>query len=305
MSNQLTVKDFFVRKDVTEKFQELLGENSKVFITSVMQAVSTNNLLANAEPKSIYQAAMMAAVLNLPINNNIGHAYIVPFNNRQPDSSYKVMAQFMIGYKGLKQLAIRSGQFRTLDTKEVYEGQYVEDESFIGFHFDWKAKKSNDVVGYACRFELLNGFEKILYMSLEEVHEHGKKYSKTYAHKNGQWQTNFDGMAKKTVTKLCLNSGEAPLSIQMQQALSADQAVINDVETMDVDYIDANTKEIQEEIIPVKPKITKKDMESAKKEIKEVIKDSVYTTECSFTKNEILSYYEYVKENLNSNKNGL
>lgn len=267
---QLALKSYVKQPNVQSFINDVLGSKSTQFATNLVQVVNQNEMLKSADNASVLNSAIMATMLDLQLNPSLGHAYIVPFNNRQQDNSYKVMAQFMIGYKGLKQLAIRSGQFRTLDTKEVYEGQYVEDDSFIGFHFDWKAKKSNEVVGYACRFELLNGFEKILYMSVEEIHEHGKKYSKTYAHKNGQWQTNFDGMAKKTVTKLCLNSGEAPLSIEMQKAMSVDQSVINDVETMDVDYVDANHKEIQaEEEVPAKPKITKKDMESAKKEIKE------------------------------------
>lgn len=266
---QMALKSYVKQPNVQSFINDVLGSKSTQFATNLVQVVNQNEMLKSADNASVLNSAIMATMLDLQLNPSLGHAYIVPFNNRQPDGSHKVMAQFMIGYKGLKQLAIRSGLFRTLDTKEVYEGQYVEDDSFIGFHFDWKAKKSNEVVGYACRFELLNGFEKILYMSVEEIHEHGKKYSTTYAHKNGQWQTNFDGMAKKTVTKLCLNSGEAPLSIQMQQAMSVDQAVINDVETMDVDYVDANSKEVQEPESPVKPVITKKQFEDAKKEVKE------------------------------------
>lgn len=241
MSNevQVTVKEYIKKPNVQQLIQDVLGKKSTQFATNLVQVVNQNEMLKNAEPSSVLNAAIMATLLELSLNPSLGHAYIVPFNNKQPDGSYKIIATFMPGYKGLKQLAIRSGQFRSLDTKRVYEGQYVEDDSFLGFRFDWNNKKSENVLGYACRFELLNGFEKIFYMSVEEINAHGKKYSKTYEQKYGNWKTNFEGMAKKTVTKLCLNSGEAPLSIEMQKAIAFDNTHIKDVETEETEYVDA------------------------------------------------------------------
>jgi recombination protein RecT len=239
MSNQVTVKDYIKKPNVQQLINDVLGEKSTQFATNLVQVVNQNDMLRNADPSSVLNAAIMATLLELNLNPALGHAYIVPFNNKQQDGSTKVIATFMPGYKGLKQLAIRSGQFRSIDTKEVYEGQYVEDGSFIGFHFDWGAKISDKVIGYANRFELLNGFEKILYMSVDQINAHGKRYSKTYANKYGQWTLNFDGMAKKTVTKLNLNAGEAPLSIEMQKAIAFDQSHIKDVITEESEYIDA------------------------------------------------------------------
>lgn len=240
MSNQITVKDYIKKPNVQQLIQEVLGEKSTQFATNLVQVVNQNEMLKNAEPGSVLNAAIMATLLELNLNPTLGHAYIVPFNNKQQDGSFKVIATFMPGYKGLLQLAIRSGQYRSIDTKEVCEGQYVEDNSFVGFHFDWSGKTSDKVIGYANRFELLNGFEKTLYMSVEKIQAHGKQYSKTYANKYGRWALDFEGMAKKTVTKLNLNSGVAPLSIEMQKAITFDQSHIKDVQTEDHDYIDGS-----------------------------------------------------------------
>jgi recombination protein RecT len=256
MSNQLTVKDFFVRKDVTEKFQELLGENSKVFITSVMQAVSTNNLLANAEPKSVYQSAMMAAVLNLPINNNIGHAYIVPYNqsvNVGGQWIQKQVAQFQIGYKGLIQLAIRSGQYKTISATEIYESQFKSYNPLTSeINFDFSNLPTGKIVGYSAYFKLNNGFEKLLFMTVAQLEEHGKKYSKSYDKANSVWKQNFNEMAKKTVLKSIFKYG--PMTIDIQKAVESDQAIIEDAENMSMRYPD-NTNEAPQTVIQVNSQV--------------------------------------------------
>lgn len=97
MTNQLTTKAFFEREDVKRKFSELLGKRATSFVTSVLQVVAQNSLLAKADPASIYQAAAVAATLDLPINQNLGFAYIVPYNTKQADGAYKQVAQFQMG----------------------------------------------------------------------------------------------------------------------------------------------------------------------------------------------------------------
>lgn len=245
----ITTRDMFARDDVKAKFNELLGKRASAFITSVLQAVASNEMLKNADPNSVYQAAAVAATLDLPINNNLGFAYIVPFKDGKQGG--KVVAQFQMGYKGFIQLAQRSGQFKSIDCKPVYEGQMVEDDTFLGFHFEWGKKKSDTVIGYAANFTLLNGFEKTLFMSREDLDKHGRKYSQTFKRGFGLWKDEFDSMAMKTVTKLLL-SKYAPLSIEMQKAVVTDQAVVKDAETDTVEYTDAieikpTAEEIQED----------------------------------------------------------
>jgi len=120
------IKLYMNQDRVKNKMTELLGEKrAPQFIASVIQIANQNDMLAKAEPQSVFNAAAMAAMLDLPLNNNLGFAYIVPYNNRQKDGTFKTVAQFQIGYKGFIQLAQRSGQFKTISAAPVYDGQLV------------------------------------------------------------------------------------------------------------------------------------------------------------------------------------
>lgn len=216
---------------VKSRLQEMLGKRATQFTTSLLQVVNSNKLLQNASKESIYTAAMTAAVLDLPIQNNLGYAWIVPYNKE---------AQFQIGWKGLVQLAQRSGQYKSIGVLEVYENQF---ESFNALTEELKGNfdlaPDGKVVGYAAYFKLVNGFEKTTYWSLGQVTAHGLKYSKSF--KFGPWKDNFDAMAKKTVLKSLLSKwGPMSVDMQMQIAMKADQAVVTDVtnETVDVEYVD-------------------------------------------------------------------
>jgi recombination protein RecT len=211
----------------------------------VLQIVASNGLLTKADPASIYQAAAVAATLDLPLNNNLGFAYIVPYNTKQPDGTFRVVAQFQMGYKGFIQLAQRSGQFKSIYAAPIFDGQIVSENPLEGYEFDFRIK-SDKVIGYAAKFKLINGYEATFYMSIDQLKKHGEKFSKTFGNKNGLWNTDFDSMAIKTVLKLLL-SKFAPLSIDMQRAVITDQAVINDAETTDVTYIDNEEPEIDKE----------------------------------------------------------
>lgn len=245
-NQQLTVKNLFGKDEVRNKFQELLGKRAPAFITSVLQIVASNDLLAKADPHSVYHSAAVAATLDLPLNNNLGFAYIVPYNQKQKDGTYKQVAQFQMGYKGFIQLAQRSGQFRTISATPVYEGQLIEQNPLLGFRFDFTKKTNETVIGYASYFQLLNGFEKTLYMGIEDLKKHGVKYSQTYKKGFGLWKDDFDAMAIKTVLKLLL-SKFAPLSVDMQRAVVTDQAIVNDADAQDITYADNEELAIDKE----------------------------------------------------------
>ena len=170
-----------------------MGKRSVGFVTSLLSVVNNNSYLKSAKPETVYMSAMMAATLDLPINPNLGFAYIIPYGDS---------AQFQMGYKGFIQLALRSGQFKTISSTKVYEGQIVEENPLTGYVFDWSKKTSDTVVGYAAYFSLINGFEKTFYMTSAQVNEHGKKFSKTYNNASGLWKKDFESMALKTVLKL-------------------------------------------------------------------------------------------------------
>lgn len=235
--NQMAVKSLLEREDVKSKFKEILGKKSTAFITSVLQIVASNELLKNADPMSIYQAASVAATLDLPINQNLGFAYIIPYHNKDKGQ----VAQFQMGYKGFIQLAQRTGLYKTISATPVYEGQIVSENPLTGFIFDFTKKKSDKIIGFASYFQLLNGFEKTLYMTVKQLEAHGVKYSQTARKGYGLWKDNFEAMALKTVLKLLL-SKFAPLSVEMQQAVITDQAIVKDADTLDVEYVDNTPK---------------------------------------------------------------
>ncbi|MFA5928619.1 MAG: recombinase RecT [Candidatus Margulisiibacteriota bacterium] len=238
---------------IKKRFDEVLGKKAAGFMSSVISAVNANKNLKQAEPMSIIQAAAVAAALDLPVNPSLGFAFIVPYGDK---------ATFQIGYKGLIQLGMRSGQYKLLNVCEVYEGELKKKNRFTGeMELDESCKTSDKVIGYVAYMRLINGFEKYFYMTVEQSKEHGKRYSKSYDHQNGQWKTNFVVMAQKTVIKLML-AHYGILSIEMQMAVQADQAVVK--ADGEYDYIDA------EEVSEKEPESTvKKHRGKEKANIKE------------------------------------
>ena len=231
-----TLRELFNDPIIKKKVEQLIGKNSATFATSVMQIANSNALLRTAEPSSIFNAACMAATLNLPLQNGLGFAYIVPFKNNK---ERKVEAQFQIGYKGFIQLAQRSGQFKRLVALPVYKKQLIKKDFINGFEFDWEQEpeKDENPIGYYAYFKLVNDFSAELYMSHDDIVKHAQRYSQTFKKGFGVWHDNFEAMALKTVIKLLL-SKQAPLSVEMQQAVLADQSVVKDVENQEFNYTD-------------------------------------------------------------------
>lgn len=248
MSN-VTVKEtkaLFEKEAVQKSLAEMLGKKAPGFVTSVLAAMNNNDKLKTADPNTVYMAAMTAASLDLPINHNLGLAYIIPYNLKQSDNTWKVAAQFQVGYKGFIQLALRSGQFQTISAAPVFDGQLKSQDPLKGYEFDWDAKTSDNIIGYAAYFRLINGFEKTLYMTVDQLKTHGGKYSKTFKNKGGLWNTDFEAMARKTVIKLLLQR-YAPLSIEMQKATLADQGVVTDWQSGESAYEDNPIQDIPHE----------------------------------------------------------
>ena len=198
-------------------------EVARRFVAEISTVVSQNKQLQLCDAGSIISAGLLAQTLNLSLAPSLGFAYVVP---------YKDKAQFQIGYKGLVQLAQRSGQFQDLDSKPVRAGEYKGRNKITGqpiIEFDEMEDLKKPIVGYLAYFILNNGFTKTLFMTKEAVEQHAKKYSRAFASdwSGNLWKDQFDMMAQKTVLKLLLNR-YAPLSIEMQQAVRADQAVVSE-----------------------------------------------------------------------------
>ena len=223
-----TLKQLLNSEGIKRRFEELLDTSAPSFISSILTIFNSNPKLRECNPNSILTAAGIAAALKLPINPGLGFAHIVP---------YKGQAQFQLGWRGYLQLAMRSGQYRTLNSGAVREGQ-IADIDFVTGEIIRGEKISDKIVGYLAYMELVNGFKKSLYMTVEELQAHAEKYSMSYAYdmrsgrKTSVWSTNFDAMAKKTVLKKLL-SNYGVISIDQQSAalataLQADQAAITE-----------------------------------------------------------------------------
>ncbi len=215
----ITLKSMIQSEYTQQRFHDVLGKKATTFIASLLAVTVNNDSFAHVDAQTVLSAAMTAATLDLPINPNLGFAYVIP---------YKGQAQFQMGYKGFVQLAMRSGQFKTINVSDVREGEIEKIDHLTGeITFAWKEDREKlSIIGYVAYMRLINGFEKSLYMTKSDLLGHGTKYSQTMKQGFGLWKTDFDAMAKKTVIKLLL-SKYAPLTTDMQKAQLADQAVID------------------------------------------------------------------------------
>ena len=237
------------------------------FMSSVISVANGNPQLRKAQPMSIIGAAMVAATMQLQVIPTLGQAYLIPYGSQ---------CQLQVGYLGILQLCQRSGQFKKILAAPVHEGEHISGDEFDeDYVFDKKQKKSDKVIGYMAKFELLNGFTKVAYWDIDKVKAHAQKFSQAFrAGYNSPWKSDFDAMAQKTVLKSILKF--APKSVEMQRAITFDQSVVNtnvsDVQDLDIDafapeYVD-NLESEKKENLAAKAAEAAKAEAAAKKEDK-------------------------------------
>lgn len=203
-------------QQIRSQFDNCLKDKAPAFIASLIDLYGGDNYLQQCDPKAVAMEALKAATLDLPINKQLGFAYIVPYRTKGV-----LVPQFQIGYKGYIQLAQRSGLYKAINAAVIPEGLKVLEDWITGEITISGTPKSNKSQGYLGHFRLLNGFEKTLYMDREDMEIHAQKYSKSYASANSPWKTHFDEMARKTVLRLLL-SKYGPLSTEMQMAFTSE-----------------------------------------------------------------------------------
>lgn len=268
-----TVASIMQNPSVVRKITGCFGSESQAagFISSVISVTNGNNYLRKCDPMSIVGAAMVAATLQLPVVPTMGYAYIIPYGRT---------SQFQLGYKGLLQLCLRSGEILNVISEAVHKGELVKRNKFTGvYEFDEDKKESDEIVGYMARLDLVNGFSKTIYWTKDEVVKHANKYSQAF--RNGRtspWSDpdQFDRMCEKTVLKALL-SKYAPQSIEMATALKYDQSRIkvnsDNVEELDIDmftpeYVDNEPQPVEateEEVNPAKDLFNEKDGQPSEK----------------------------------------
>jgi recombination protein RecT len=236
-----TFGQFITSEVVKNNIQNICGSVANDFITTVVSAVSCNQQLEQCDYKSIVSAALLGQSLKLSCAPSLGQFHIVPYGGK---------ASFQLGYKGYIQLAIRSGQYSDIDVIDVREGEYSGRSPNTGkYIFNFIVKESErvakKVIGYMATFTYLNGFTKSVYMSVEELQAHAKKYSQAHQsflagrRKTSIWDSDFDSMARKTVLRQLL-SRWGMLSVDLQKALVSDMGAVN--QDGSIEYIDNQNK---------------------------------------------------------------
>lgn len=242
----------YFRSDAVQQSLEQWLKNPterRAFTASLIGVLSAQPALQACDPATIVSSAITAVSLDLPITSGLGYAGIVPYNCKEKDPAtgrdvWRVKAQFQLMAKGYKQLALRSGEYLKINDTDVREGEYTGQDRMTGDHkFSWiddeKTRNSKPVTGYLAYLQLRSGFSKTLYMTIEDLEKHAKRFSKVYAKSGGGlWgdkkDGGFDAMARKTVLKLLI-SRHGITSSSLQKALIADQA---ELDADDAKYLD-------------------------------------------------------------------
>lgn len=211
-----------------KRFDELLGARTPQFVSSIVSLVNSDATMKRAfmeSPVSVVQSALKAATFDLPIDPNLGYAYILPFVNNYKDDKgvwhKKTEATFIMGYKGMNQLALRTGVYKTINVVDVREGELkkynrLTEEIEIDFIEDDDAREKLPIVGWCGYFKLINGTEKTIYMTCKQIEAHEKKFRKGDKMGKG-WRENFEAMAMKTVYRKLIGKWGL-MSIDYQKA---------------------------------------------------------------------------------------
>lgn len=197
---------------IQQKFRSILEENAGAFMASIIELYQSDSALQRCDPNKIMLEALKAATLKLPINRQLGFAYIIPYGN---------VPTFQMGYKGYIQLAQRSGQYKHINADIIYEGEKVAYNRVTGMLEISGEATSDKPIGYFAYFQLINGFEKCVYWTREKVEAHAQRYSKAWSKQDSPWHTNFDAMALKSVIRNII-SKYGVMSVEFANALSSD-----------------------------------------------------------------------------------
>lgn len=251
-NQRLGITAYLTQDAVKRQINSVIGgKDGQRFISAIVSAVNTNPTLQECTNQSILSGALLGESLKLSPSPQLGHYYLVPFNDRNKGK----VAQFQLGYKGYIQLAIRSGQYKKLNVMAIKEGELEyfdplnEDIKINLMIEDWDAREKAPTIGYYAFFELVNGFRKAIYWSKTQMEAHALKYSMGYKAKKGYtfWEKDFDAMAYKTMLRQLISKWGI-MSIDLQSAFDADMAVINDDGTKD--YVENAPEDVIEQETP-------------------------------------------------------
>lgn len=242
------------------RFHELLGARAPQFVGSIVSLINASPQMQEAfmkAPMTIIQAGLKAATYDLPIDPALGYAYIVPFKNKQPDNSYRMEGSFVLGYKGMYQMAMRTGVYKKLNVVDLREGELkswnpLTEDIEIEFIEDEDERESKPVVGYCGFFRTENGMEKYIYWSVPKIKRHEQKHRKG-RFMNPVWNSNFDAMARKTILRELIGRWgimsieyrtASPETLKMAEQVA--QGTLDDEDTMVIDSVQEQPQQLPE-----------------------------------------------------------
>lgn len=245
---------FLDGEGMRKRFDDLLGKRAPQFLSSVVSLVNADENMQKAfyeAPMSVIQSALKAATFDLPVDQNLGYAYIVPFKNKG-----KTTATFILGWKGMHQLALRTGAYKTINVVDIRQGELksynrLTEEVDIVFEEDEDKREALTVIGYVGYYKLVNGAEKTIYMTVKQIEQHEKKNRKGDYMGKG-WRDDWDAMARKTVYRRLIGKwgvmsidyqshGEGvTLANQMQEEYNLESSDI-----IEGDFVDVDTGEVK------------------------------------------------------------
>lgn len=231
------LKNIVNSESIQTRLNNALGEQAGLFTLSLIDVYSSDTYLQKCDPGAVVAEAMKAAALRLPITKTLGFAYIVPYGNAP---------QFQIGYKGMIQLAMRTGQFKALNADAVYTGETVKTNRLTGSVEIGGTATSDKAIGYFCYMELINGFSKTIYWEHDQVISHAKKFSKSFKSKNSAWTTDTVSMCIKTVVRQLLSKW-APMSIDFIGSDSDGDEPETEEKPIEVDFEEVKDEKPEQE----------------------------------------------------------
>lgn len=253
------------------RFEELLGKRTPQFVSSMVTMINADANLQQAfyqAPMTVIQSCLKAASYDLPIDPSLGYAYIVPFNNTvkgdNGESFKRKEAQFIIGWKGMYQLAMRSAVYKKLNVSDVREGELVSydrltEDIVLEFVEDEDEREKRPVIGYVGYYRLINGMEKTIYMTKKQIENHERKNRKGQYMGKG-WRDDWDAMARKTIYRaligkygvMSIDYRTSAEAAQLANAVAEDEGLYNGQAALEgsaytgADYtvVDAETGEV-------------------------------------------------------------
>lgn len=260
VNNSLTAKSqqrlgftaYLTQDAVKNQISNVLGgAKGQQFISSIISAVNNNPQLQECANSSIVSGALLGASLNLTPSPQLGQFYLLPFK----DKNRGMVAEFVLGYHGMIQLAVRSGQYKKINVLPIKEGELIrfdplDEEIEVNLIDDEEKRENTPTIGYYASFTYINGFKKSIYWSRAKMERHALKYSAGYRAKKGYtfWEKDFDGMACKTMIRQLISKWGA-MDVSMQTAIEYDNSFVAD----DGSRVNIEVEEVKPTMIEATP----------------------------------------------------